>query len=89
MVLILKDMDLNQYRREKVSMIFQAFQLFPLLTAVENVSFPMELNGHSADQAAEKSQSLLESVGIDKEKHKGIPATFQVVNNNGLLSLVR
>lgn len=72
----LREMDLNQYRREKVSMIFQSFQLFPLLTAIENVSFPMELNGHSADQAAEKSQSLLESVGIDKEKHKRYPSNL-------------
>lgn len=41
----LSAMDLDQYRREKVSMIFQAFQLFPLLTVMENVCFPMELNG--------------------------------------------
>ena len=41
----LKEMDLDEYRRDNVSMIFQAFQLFPLLTALENVSFPMEYKG--------------------------------------------
>ena len=37
----LSGMDLDQYRREKVSMIFQAFHLFPLLTVIEIVCFPM------------------------------------------------
>ena len=41
----LKDMDLDRYRREDISMIFQAFQLFPLLTVMENVCYPMELVG--------------------------------------------
>ena len=36
-------LDLDRYRRESISMIFQAFHLFPLLTVMENVCFPMEL----------------------------------------------
>ena len=39
----LAGLDLDRYRRESVSMIFQAFHLFPLLTVMENVCFPMEL----------------------------------------------
>ena len=38
----LSALDLDQYRREQVSMIFQAFHLFPTLNVMENVSFPME-----------------------------------------------
>lgn len=41
----LSEMDLDEYRRDSISMIFQAFQLFPLLTALENVTFPMEYKG--------------------------------------------
>ena len=41
----LRDMDLDRYRREDVSMIFQAFHLFPLMTVLENVCYPMELCG--------------------------------------------
>ena len=35
----LASMDLDAYRRENVSVIFQAFQLFPLLTVMENVCY--------------------------------------------------
>ena len=36
-------MKLEQYRREKVAVIYQSFRLFPLLTVAENVMYPMEL----------------------------------------------
>jgi putative ABC transport system ATP-binding protein len=35
----LNDLDLDRYRRESIAMIFQAFQLFPLLTVLENVCY--------------------------------------------------
>ena len=38
-------MSLEQYRREKVAVIYQSFRLFPLLTVAENVMYPMELRG--------------------------------------------
>ena len=72
----LADLDLDQYRRERVSMIFQAFQLFPLLTALENVCFPMQLNGVSREEIPEKGKSLLSSVGITEEKFKRYPANL-------------
>jgi len=80
----LADLDLDQYRRERVSMIFQAFQLFPLLTALENVCFPMQLNGISKDEIPEKAKSLLSSVGITKEKIKRYPANYQVGSSSAL-----
>jgi len=69
-------MDLDQYRRERISMIFQAFQLFPLLTAIENVCYPMELNGMDRKDAKDRAKVLLESVGIDEEKHRRYPANL-------------
>lgn len=72
----LAGLDLDQYRRERVSMIFQAFQLFPLLTALENVCFPMQLNGVPKDEIKEKGKSLLSSVGITEEKFKRYPANL-------------
>jgi putative ABC transport system ATP-binding protein len=72
----LADLDLDQYRRERVSMIFQAFQLFPLLTALENVCFPMQLNGISNEEIPGKGKSLLTSVGITEEKFKRYPANL-------------
>jgi ABC-type lipoprotein export system ATPase subunit len=69
-------LDLDRYRREKVSMIFQAFQLFPLLTVLENVCFPMELNGASRNEAIEHARAHLAAVGIDPELHKRYPANL-------------
>jgi ABC-type lipoprotein export system ATPase subunit len=72
----LGDLDLDQYRRERVSMIFQAFHLFPLLTALENVCFPMQLNGVSREEIPERGKALLASVGITEDKHKRYPANL-------------
>ena len=72
----LRDMDLDRYRREDMSMIFQSFQLFPLLTAVENVCYPMELNGCDPKDAAVRAQEYLQSVGITGEKFKRFPSNL-------------
>lgn len=69
-------LDLDQVRREKLSMIFQAFQLFPLLTAIENVCFPMEANGVPKAEAKRQAVRLLNEVGIDAEKHRRYPANL-------------
>jgi putative ABC transport system ATP-binding protein len=72
----LANMDLDRYRRENVSMIFQAFQLFPLLTAVENVCYPMELSGANPKEAKIKAEKLLLRVGITNEKFKRFPSNL-------------
>jgi ABC-type lipoprotein export system ATPase subunit len=72
----LATMDLDRYRREKVSMIFQAFHLFPLLTVLENVCFPMELNGVPEEDARVRARELLAAVGIEEEKHGRFPANL-------------
>jgi len=72
----LASINLDEYRREYVAMIFQAFQLFPLLTAIENVCYPMEQNGMTKAQALPRAIELLESVGISEEKHKRYPANL-------------
>ena len=72
----LASMDLDQYRRERIAMIFQAFQLFPLLTALENVCTPMQMNGLERKKAQIIAAGLLESVGIDAAKHRRYPANL-------------
>ena len=72
----LAGMDLDAYRRKDVSVIFQAFQLFPLLTVMENVCYPMELSGVSTKSARERAKTLLESVGIGEEKFRRFPANL-------------
>lgn len=70
----LENLDMDQYRRESISMIFQAFQLFPLLTVLENVCYPMELCNVKPAEARPRAKKLLESVGIKQEQMKRFPA---------------
>lgn len=62
-----KKMNLNSYRREKAAVIYQSFQLFPLLTAVENVMYPMELRGMKGKEAMEKAKDYIRQVGLPEE----------------------
>ena len=70
----LSEMDLDAYRRQYVSVIFQAFHLFPLLTVLENVCFPLELLGAGEKDAREQARRNLELVGIGEEKHRRYPS---------------
>ncbi|RKN80082.1 ABC transporter ATP-binding protein [Ulvibacterium marinum] len=55
-------------RNQKVGFIFQDFQLLPTLTALENVSVPLELQG--AKNASIVARELLEKVGLaDRVNH--------------------
>lgn len=54
-------------RNRKVGFIFQNFQLLPTLTALENVSVPLELRGDK--QAAEQARELLAKVGLGERVH--------------------
>ncbi|MGJ8592953.1 MAG: ABC transporter ATP-binding protein [Aquaticitalea sp.] len=56
-----------QLRNREVGFIFQNFQLLPTLTALENVSVPLELQGNK--QATAKSLTLLEKVGLGDRVH--------------------
>ena len=60
----LKTMDRDTYRRDMASVVYQAFHLFPLLTAQENVMYSMELKGMKRKQAANRARELLLQVGL-------------------------
>lgn len=70
----LAELNLDRYRRESISMIFQAFHLFPLLTVMENVCFPMELCGVTPKDARPRAKALLEGVGITQEQMNRFPS---------------
>jgi len=69
-------LDLDRCRREKISMIFQSYHLFPLLKVLENVSYTMEQNGVRKKDATARAGKYLSLVGITKEKHKRYPANL-------------
>jgi putative ABC transport system ATP-binding protein len=47
----LKDKQLTQLRRDKIGFVFQAFNLLPTLTALENITLPMDIAGRKVDRA--------------------------------------
>ena len=69
----LSRIDRDAYRREKVAVIYQAFHLFPLLTALENVMYPLEIQGVARKEARERAEVYLKEVGIDEKKFGKYP----------------
>ncbi|MBO5254062.1 MAG: ABC transporter ATP-binding protein [Clostridia bacterium] len=64
----------ERHRRENVSVIYQAFNLFATLNILENVMYPMQLSGKSKKAAKEKAAELLNSVGIKEAAFRKLPA---------------
>src|SRR5919204_1649075 len=62
---------LSTYRRETVGIVFQAFNLVPSLTALENVMVPLLASGMSRRAAFKKAEQLLSRVGLqDRMSHR-------------------
>lgn len=57
--------ELARFRRQTVSFIFQTFNLFPGLTALENVQFGIDISGRARFDAA----AVLERVGLAARRH--------------------
>ncbi len=66
-------MDRDRYRREQASVVYQAFHLFPLLTALENVMFPLELKKVKKKAAAEQAKELIKQVGLSEKTFRQFP----------------
>ena len=64
----MSEVKLTQFRAENIGIIFQQFYLMPHLTALENVSLPLEMFGY--DDYLNRAKEALEQVGLsDREKH--------------------
>ena len=61
------------YRLNKASVIYQAFHLFPLLTVLENVMFPMQLQHVSTKEAKTRAQEYLKKVDLPETLYKKMP----------------
>ena len=62
---------LSEYRRRSVGIIFQAFNLVPSLTALENVLVPLRAAGKSRPEARERAEELLTRVALqDRMRHR-------------------
>lgn len=65
------DQELTLFRRDYVGVVFQAFNLLPLLTLEENVALPRVLQGATYAQAAAEARQWLARVGLtERAQHK-------------------
>ncbi len=69
----ISQIDRDMYRREKVSVIYQAFHLFPLLTALENVMYPLEIQGMARKDAEKRAAEYLEKAGVSRKLFRQYP----------------
>lgn len=68
-----RKLELEEYRRNKASVIYQTFNLFPLMTVLENVIYPLELKGMKYDQAKSIAKQHMESVGLGEQYYTRFP----------------
>ena len=60
----MSDRALSQLRLERLGFVFQAYNLLPVLTALENAEFPLLLQGVSADERRRKVGEVFAAMGI-------------------------
>ncbi len=63
------DDQVTLFRRTKIGFVFQFFNLLPTLTALENVTLPLVLDGRAKAEADQKSEFLLGKVGLEQRKN--------------------
>jgi putative ABC transport system ATP-binding protein len=68
----LSQKELPRVRLERIGFVFQGFNLFPTLTAGENIELMLDLKGIRGEVAHRRAQELLEQVGLS-EKYTSFP----------------
>lgn len=69
-----KDFGSERHRRENVSVIYQAFNLFPSLNILENVMYPMMIQKTQIGKPKERAKELLAAVGLEGVDSRKLPA---------------
>lgn len=66
----LSDNALSDFRVRKIGFIFQSFSLVPVLSAFENVEYPLLLTGMPASARRRETLAMLEAVGLADQKNR-------------------
>lgn len=66
------EIDRDLYHRDTVAVIYQSYNLLPLLSVMENVTFPLELK--KVPDARKIAEEKLRAVGLDETYFKRLPA---------------
>jgi putative ABC transport system ATP-binding protein len=62
----MSDGELAKFRSQKIGFIFQAYNLLPVLTALENVELPLLLTNLSSSERRKRAQTALRIVGLEE-----------------------
>jgi len=62
--------ELAGLRLRKIGFVFQAYNLIPVLTAMENVEYVLLLQGLDKEKRYARSENVLREVGLEKEMHR-------------------
>jgi putative ABC transport system ATP-binding protein len=65
----LNDREVTLIRRRNVGFIFQFFNLLPTLTAEENITLPLLIDGQNLKQHQERIDRLVDMVGLTDRRH--------------------
>jgi len=66
----MSDKERTRFRAEQMGFVFQAFNLLPVLSVVENVELPLLLSGHSQKEARKRALEVLELVNLSDQALK-------------------
>jgi len=70
-IALMSDRERTAYRGRHMGFVFQAFNLLPVLTAVENVEIPLLLQGIGGREARRRSLDMLETLGLaNRAQHR-------------------
>jgi len=62
--------ELSRLRRDRIGFIFQAYNLIPVLTVLENAEYVLMLQGMPADERRERVRGILQEVGLEGLEHR-------------------
>jgi len=63
------ELELAEYRRTKIGMVFQQFNLIPTLSAIDNVAMPLLLSGVDRRSSYKRAKELLDVVDLAERAH--------------------
>lgn len=67
-------MNRDRYRREDAAVIYRGFNLFPLMTVIENTMYPTRLQGYRARLAKKRAYEMPGLAGPDRAQAKRFPS---------------